>query len=123
MQYLTDRKRAEGMGSAKSGTAHFWKMKVSSAVLMLLIPLFVGVFGSLVGQPYENVIISLSNPIVAVLMALTFIVGLNHFKGGVETLIEDYVHGGAQKIALIVMASVSYGLMAFAVFAIARIAL
>ena len=27
MRYLTDRKRAIGTGSAKTGTAHFWAMK------------------------------------------------------------------------------------------------
>ena len=44
MRYLTDRKRATGMGSAKSGTAHFWAMKVSAVGLLVLIPLFVVVF-------------------------------------------------------------------------------
>ncbi|MGB1360444.1 MAG: succinate dehydrogenase, partial [Paracoccaceae bacterium] len=36
MRYLTDRKRATGLGSAKTGTAHFWAMKVSSAALLVL---------------------------------------------------------------------------------------
>lgn len=49
MAYLTDRKRAMGMGSAKSGTAHFWAMKVSSVALLILIPLFVFTFGSALG--------------------------------------------------------------------------
>ena len=40
MRYLTDRKRAIGLGSAKSGTAHFWSMKVSSVALLILVPLF-----------------------------------------------------------------------------------
>ena len=30
MRYLTDRKRAVGLGSAKSGVHHFWAMKMSS---------------------------------------------------------------------------------------------
>ena len=45
MRYLTDRKRAAGMGSAKTGTAHFWAMKVSSAALLVLVPIFVFTFG------------------------------------------------------------------------------
>jgi succinate dehydrogenase / fumarate reductase membrane anchor subunit len=52
MRYLTDRKRATGMGSAKSGTAHFWAMKVSSVALLILIPLFVFTFGTTVGEDY-----------------------------------------------------------------------
>jgi succinate dehydrogenase / fumarate reductase membrane anchor subunit len=55
MRYLTDRKRATGMGSAKSGTAHFWAMKVSSVALLILIPLFVFTFGSVVGEDYSTV--------------------------------------------------------------------
>jgi succinate dehydrogenase / fumarate reductase membrane anchor subunit len=34
MSYLTDRKRATGTGSAKTGTEHFWLMKVSSVALL-----------------------------------------------------------------------------------------
>jgi succinate dehydrogenase cytochrome b556 subunit len=55
MRYLTDRKRANGMGSAKSGTAHFWAMKVSSVALLILIPLFVFTFGTIVGEDYATV--------------------------------------------------------------------
>ena len=33
MAYLTDRKRAAGLGSAKNGTEHFWNMTVSSYAL------------------------------------------------------------------------------------------
>ena len=53
MRYLTDRKRATGMGSAKTGTAHFWAMKVSSAALLVLIPLFIFNFGPMLGQPHD----------------------------------------------------------------------
>ena len=35
MAFLTDRKRAEGLGSAKSGTEHFWSMTVSSVALLI----------------------------------------------------------------------------------------
>ena len=35
MAYLTDRKRAMGLGSAKSGTEHFWAMKVSAFGLLI----------------------------------------------------------------------------------------
>ena len=45
MAYMTDRKRANRWGSAKSGTHHFWSMKVSSVGLLILIPLFVFTFG------------------------------------------------------------------------------
>ena len=87
MRYLTDRKRVDGLGSAKTGTANF------------------------------------SRPLPAIVVALTLIVGFEHFKSGVHVLIEDYVHGMAQKIWIIAMTCLSYAAMAVGLFAIAKIAL
>lgn len=123
MAYLTDRKRATGLGSAKTGTAHFWAMKVSSVALLILIPLFVFTFGSALGGTYAEILAYYSRPGPAIIAALTLVVGFKHFNDGVQVLIEDYVHGMAQKIALILMTCLSYGAAAVGVFAIARLAL
>ncbi len=123
MRYLTDRKRAIGMGSAKSGTAHFWAMKVSSVALLILIPLFVFTFGTIVGEEYDVVVAYFAQPFPALIAALTLIVGFEHFQSGAQVLIEDYVHGLAQKITIILIKCISYGLMAMGLFAIAKLAL
>jgi succinate dehydrogenase / fumarate reductase membrane anchor subunit len=123
MRYLTDRKRATGMGSAKSGTAHFWAMKVSSVALLILIPLFVFTFGTIVGEDYATVTEYFAHPFPALIAALTLIVGFEHFQSGAQVLIEDYVHGFAQKITIILIKCISYGLMAMGLFAIAKLAL
>lgn len=123
MAYLTDRKRAAGMGSAKTGTDHHWQMMVTSVALLFLIPLFVFTFGAILGSPYEDVIAYYQRPFPAVVAILTMLVGWFHFRKGVQTLIEDYVQGLARKIAIIAMICVSYSAAAFAVFAIVRIAL
>jgi succinate dehydrogenase / fumarate reductase membrane anchor subunit len=123
MRYLTDRKRATGMGSAKSGTAHFWAMKVSSVALLILIPLFVFTYGTIVGEDYATVTAYFAHPFPALIAALTLIVGFEHFQSGAQVLIEDYVHGLAQKITIILIKCISYGLMAMGLFAIAKLAL
>ena len=123
MRYLTDRKRATGMGSAKSGTAHFWAMKVSSVALLILIPLFVFTFGTIVGEDYATVTAYFAHPFPALIAALTLFVGFEHFQSGAQVLIEDYVHGLAQKITIILTKCISYGLMAMGLFAIAKLAL
>ena len=84
MRYLTDRKRATGMGSAKSGTAHFWAMKVSSVALLILIPLFVFTFGTIVGEDYATVTAYFAHPFPALIAALTLIVGFEHFQSGAQ---------------------------------------
>ena len=123
MRYLTDRKRASGMGSAKTGTAHFWAMKVSSFALLLLIPLFIFNFGPMLGEPHEDVLAHFSKPYPAILAALTIAVVFVHFKDGVQVLIEDYVHGTQQKVWILAMICLSYAAAATGLFAIARIAL
>ncbi|MGC3939162.1 succinate dehydrogenase, hydrophobic membrane anchor protein [Roseobacter sp. EG26] len=123
MSYLTDRKRATGLGSAKTGTEHHWSMTVSSGALLILIPLFVFTFGPMLGASYEEVTTTFNRPFPAVIAGLTIIVTFKHFAGGVQALIEDYVHGLAQKITIVAMTCLSYAAMAVGLYAIVRLAL
>ncbi len=123
MAYMTDRKRAAGLGSAKSGTAHHWSMMISSAGLAVLIPLFIFTFGPILGSSYEEVIAYFARPFPAIVAALTIAASMMHFKSGVQVLIEDYVHGLARKVLIIAMICLSYAIAATGIFAIARIAL
>ena len=123
MALMTDRKRVIGLGSAKSGTDHFWKTTVTSVALLVVVPMFLFSFGPLLGAPYEEVLAALSRPFPAVSAALMLIVGFHHFRLGIQMVIEDYVQGLARKIAIIVMACLSYGLMAVGLVSLAQIAL
>jgi len=122
MAYVTARKRAAGLGSAKEGTHHFWNMKVSSAALVLLVPLFVFTFGPMLGAPHDDVIVYFARPFPALIAALTIVVGFLHFKNGVQVLIEDYFHGMTRKVLIIAMVCLSYAAAATGVFAVARLA-
>lgn len=123
MAYLTDRKRAMGLGSAKSGTAHHWSMTISSVALLILLPMFVFTFGAALGGTYEEIVAYYSRPFPAIIAVLTILVTFKHFNDGVQTLLEDYVHGLAQKVSIVLMTCVSYGAAAVGIFAIARLAL
>jgi len=123
MAFLTDRKRAMGLGSAKSGTAHHWSMTLSSVALLVLLPLFVFTFGAALGGTYEEIVAYYARPFPAIVAALTILVTFKHFNDGVQTLLEDYVHGLAQKVSIVVMTCISYGAAAVGIFAIARLAL
>lgn len=123
MAYLTDRKRAEGLGSAKEGTHHHWWMMVSSAGLAVLTPFFLFTFAPMLGKPHAEVVAYFAQPFPAIVAALMIAVTFMHFKNGVQALIEDYVHGLARKIAMIAMICLSYAAAATGLFAIARLAL
>jgi succinate dehydrogenase / fumarate reductase membrane anchor subunit len=123
MRYLTDCKRADGLGSAKTGTTHHWHMMVSSVALIGLVPLFVFTFGHALGMPYDHAVVYYTRPFPALIAALSLLVGLIHFRGGVQVLIEDYVQGFKRKALIIAMICLSYSAAVVAVFAIIRIAL
>ena len=123
MAFVTDRKRAMGSGSAKSGTQHHWHMIVTSCALLLLVPLFIFTFGSALGGTYEETLAYYSRPWPAVIAALTIAVSMLHFKSGVQTLIEDYVHGLTGKVLIIAMICLSYLLLAAGVISVIRLAL
>ncbi|MEM9765821.1 MAG: succinate dehydrogenase, hydrophobic membrane anchor protein [Pseudomonadota bacterium] len=123
MMYLTDRKRARGHGSAHQGTEHHWNMTLSSAALLILIPLFVFTFGFALGLPYEEARAYYARPVPATIAAMTILVSMIHFRGGFQTLIEDYTGGDTRKLVIMGGVIVSYGLAALALVSIARIAL
>ena len=123
MSILTARKRATGLGSARSGTEHHWRMMVSSAGLIGLIPLFVYTFGQALGRPHAEVVAYYTQPFPAIVAVLTLFVGFAHFKGGVQVLLEDYVHGTMRKVLIILMICLSYTAAAAGIFAVARLGL
>ncbi|SLN26410.1 succinate dehydrogenase, hydrophobic membrane anchor protein [Pseudooctadecabacter jejudonensis] len=123
MAYLTDRKRAEGLGSAKSGTKHFWKMIGSSIALQVMIPLFVFTFGMGLGGTFEEVQAYFSKPLPVIIMAASLIVLISHFTAEAAEAVEDYMHGMAEKLTLLGLNALAYTLIAVGLFALARMAL
>ncbi|MGV6848731.1 MAG: succinate dehydrogenase, hydrophobic membrane anchor protein [Marinibacterium sp.] len=123
MRYLTDRKRAIGLGSAKSGVHHFLAMKTSAVALLILTPLFLLTFAPMLGAPYDVVLAHFARPYPAIVTALMIGVGFMHFKNGVQVLIEDYVHGPMRDVLIIGTVCLSYAAAATGIFAVARLAL
>lgn len=123
MRYLTDRKRALGLGAGREGTHHHWQMMVSSICLVPLIPLFIFTFGCVLGSSYEEVLAYYSRPFPAIVAALTLVVGIIHLKNEAVAAIEDYIHGTAGKLSLVAVAAFSYTLIAVGLLALIKLAL
>jgi len=124
MSYLTDRKRVQGLGSAKSGTHHFISQRVTAIALIPLVVLFVLPFGYNLGAGYDRVIAAYSHPINAIIAALFFITIFIHLRLGLQVVIEDYVHGKMARTALLLANTLFCWLFGLTgVFAVAKIAL
>jgi succinate dehydrogenase / fumarate reductase, membrane anchor subunit len=94
--------KVRGLGSAKSGTQHFWRQRLTGLANIPLTIAFVVIVIALAGAPYASAMQTLSSPPVAILMGLFVIVGLYHMRLGMQVIIEDYVHGEAMKLAAMI---------------------
>ena len=123
MGFITDRKGAEGLGSARAGTHHHWRMMISSALLAVLVPLFVFTFGLALGRSHEGVLEYFARPWPAIITGLTLIVATLHCKAEAEEAIIDYMHGVKAKLALVALTGLAWGLIAAGLFALVKLAL
>lgn len=117
--------RVLGLGSAKEGTDHFWAQRVSAVAVAGLGLWFVFALGGLIadGALYRDVSAWLASPLRAAAM-LAFIVSLAyHSMLGIQVVIEDYVHGPAKVVALILQRFVHIGAALAACVAVLRITL
>jgi succinate dehydrogenase / fumarate reductase, membrane anchor subunit len=93
--------RVHGLGTAHSGTGHFWMQRLTGIANLPLIIAFLVVIISLVGASQTSVIATLSNPFVAMILLAALISVLIHMRIGMQVIIEDYVHTELRKIVLL----------------------
>jgi succinate dehydrogenase / fumarate reductase membrane anchor subunit len=115
--------RVEGLGSAKSGTSHFWQQRVTAAALVPLSVWFVASALAYVGAERGAVAAFFAEPAEAILMFLFIVAAVHHMSLGLQVIIEDYIHEEGMKLTLLVLNRFAcWGIGAAAGFALLKMA-
>ena len=123
MSFKTPKGMAAGLGSAGTGTHHWWQHRVSSVALIPLTALVVFPFAGAVGEGREAVLATYANPFNAIVAILFLAVMFHHLMQGLQVVIEDYVHQKGWRTGLLLGNQMFCGAFGFAgIFAILKIA-
>ncbi|MCP8940508.1 succinate dehydrogenase, hydrophobic membrane anchor protein [Alsobacter sp. SYSU M60028] len=99
----TPLKRVRGLGSARSGTEHFWRQRLTAIAQIPLTIAFVVLVLKTLGGGYDALAATLANPLWAVLMLLFVVTGVMHMRIGMQVIIEDYAHEEGPKFAWLIL--------------------
>ena len=94
--------RARGLGSAKSGTDHWWAQRLTALGLVPLVIWFVISMILVIGADHAAAVDFISSPINAVLLILLIVATFHHGQLGLQVVIEDYIHAKWLEVGLII---------------------
>jgi succinate dehydrogenase / fumarate reductase membrane anchor subunit len=103
MSFRTPLARVRGLGSAKEGTDHFWKQRLTAVSNLVLVSLTIILLVRLMGADYATVKATLAKPYNAILLLLLAVSVPVHMRLGMQTIIEDYVHSEGRKVAALAL--------------------
>lgn len=90
--------RARGLGSARSGTEHFWWTRVTAVANIVLVGWLTARLVCLAGADHATVKAALKSPLLALPLLLFVLSGIIHMRLGMQTIIEDYAASEGAKV-------------------------
>jgi succinate dehydrogenase / fumarate reductase, membrane anchor subunit len=115
--------RVAHLGSARSGTRHFWRQRLTSVANVPLTIAFVVIVIGLLGRNHAAVVQILGSNFVAIVMLLFVASSVYHMWLGMQVIVEDYVRDEKLKFAALMgnaFFSITVGFAAvFAIFKLA----
>jgi len=122
MDYRTPLARAKGLGSAKSGTGHWWMQRVTAVALIPLSFWLIKFLGLSLTAPYQQTVDWLASPVNTICIIAWIIAVFYHAALGLQVVIEDYVAPEGAKIASIWAVNLAFLFLAIsALLAVLRV--
>jgi succinate dehydrogenase / fumarate reductase membrane anchor subunit len=103
MSQRTPLAKVRGLGSAKHGTEHFWLQRATAIANIFLVCFLIGLVIRYAGADYATVRGALGQPWIAIPLLLLVLSGIVHMRLGMQTIIEDYVHGEGVKVLALML--------------------
>ncbi len=104
--------KAQGLGSAKQGSHHWWAQRVT-AVALVPLTLWLAFSIALIPEAsYENVLAWFSSTWNAALVISFLIATFYHAALGMQIVYEDYIHQECAKVAMVVGIQLAIALLA-----------
>ena len=111
------------LGSAKSGTQHWWAQRLTALALVPLAVWFVIAMITATGSDYAAAQAFIGDPVTAVLLILLIAATFHHAQLGLQVVIEDYVHSKPTELVLLLAVKAAAIVLALAaIFAVLSIA-
>ncbi len=111
-----------GRGSAKEGVHHWWMQRLTSIALVPLTIWFVVSLLSLPSFEHVTVVSWMAQSWTALLLVLFILVATWHSQLGLQVVFEDYVHGGAKTLTLVLITFIHAVVAAAGIFAVLKVA-
>jgi succinate dehydrogenase / fumarate reductase membrane anchor subunit len=119
----TPLKRVRGLGTAHHGTETFWRQRLTAVANVPLTIFLIFSIVTNIGAPYDEVRAYLAHPLVALAFVALILSAAIHMRIGLKEIIEDYVHGGAKVVAILLATFFAVGVGLASLLAIVKISL
>ena len=114
--------RVRGLGSAKSGTHHWWRQRLTAGSNLFVMTWLIISIARMPAYDYGSVRTWLASPWAAIPMTLLIVSVFTHFRLGLQVVIEDYQQNESRVVLLVLLNLFVAVAAATAIFSIAKIA-
>lgn len=114
MKYRSPLAKAVGLGSAKTGTSHWWMQRVTAVALVPLSFWLIIFLDLSLNAPYQETVAWLSSPLNTVGMVAWLLAVFYHAALGLQVVIEDYIAAEGVKIVAVWTVNLGFLLLVLA---------
>lgn len=105
-KFRSDLSIAKNLGSAASGSKHWWHQRFS-ALMLALVTIWLVTFSWDLGRAETSAIVEiLKRPYNIIMLSIFVMSGLYHAALGMQVVIEDYVHCRAARLVMLLLVQV-----------------